>query len=166
VDEYKAFKPPSAPLADTRAAGMTLADRGTRLAAVILDGIIVGAVTFIAGLLVLWKVPREGQTGSGFGAICFLCAGGVLSFLAWNAVWVHIYGQTIGKRITRIRVVRANGSRAGLLRIFFLRYLPLTIVGILPLVGPIVGLLDALLIFRDSCQCLHDQIADTLVILA
>jgi uncharacterized RDD family membrane protein YckC len=51
-------------------------------------------------------------------------------------------------------------------RFVFLRWLPLFVVGLIPWVGYLSGLIDAVLIFRDSHQCLHDNIADTRVVTA
>ena len=39
------------------------------------------------------------------------------------------------------------------------------ILGQLPLVGGFIGLIDALLIFREEKNCLHDDLAGTRVIL-
>ena len=63
-----------------------------------------------------------------------------------------------------IRVVRVDGSRVTFARFVFLRWLPLAIVGCIPFVGGLVGLIDPLLIFRESSRCLHDEIADTRVV--
>jgi len=72
----------------------------------------------------------------------------------------------VGKRALGIRIVRSSGERASLGRIFALRYLPVTLLGAIPYLGPVFSLVDILLIFRDSRQCLHDQIADTIVVKA
>ena len=39
-------------------------------------------------------------------------------------------------------------------------------IALVPLVGWMYGLLDVLMIFRDSRKCLHDNIADTIVVKA
>ena len=39
-------------------------------------------------------------------------------------------------------------------------------ISIIPVIGSLVGLIDALLIFRDNRRCLHDNIADTMVVVA
>ena len=67
----------------------------------------------------------------------------LLAFVAlvvWNCVWLHRYGQTVGKRALGIRIVRGNGERASLGRIFGLRYLPMMILGAIPFLGPLVTL--------------------------
>ncbi len=70
-------------------------------------------------------------------------------------------GQSIGKRMLRLRVVRTDGSPASLARIVFLRN------GVIVLLGSLCGvvsLVDALMIFGEERRCLHDQLADTIVV--
>jgi uncharacterized RDD family membrane protein YckC len=76
------------------------------------------------------------------------------------------YGQTVGKWLCGIRVVRTNRSKVGLWRILALRELPFVVLAATPVfyILPVLTIVDALLIFRASRQCLHDQIADTIVI--
>ena len=45
-----------------------------------------------------------------------------------------------------------------------LRYLLNWFLMMLPFIGGIYGLVDALLIFRASRKCLHDNMADTIVV--
>jgi len=61
-----------------------------------------------------------------------------------------------------IRVVRTDGSPASLGRVIWLRNILNSVLGIVPL----YGLIDSLFIFAESRQCLHDKIADTIVIKA
>jgi len=49
-------------------------------------------------------------------------------------------------------------------RILGLRYGIGYLANLVPVVGALFGLIDCLLIFRQSRRCLHDQIADTIVI--
>jgi uncharacterized RDD family membrane protein YckC len=72
-------------------------------------------------------------------------------------------GQTVGKWLLGIRIVRTDSSPAGLARLLLLRWLPVCLAGLLPY-GAWVPLLDVLLIFRASRRCLHDQLAGTVVI--
>jgi len=71
-------------------------------------------------------------------------------------------GQSIAKKMLGIKVVRSNGSPASLGRVFWLRNFVNLLLGIIPL----YGLVDALLIFGEPRQCVHDKIADTIVIKA
>jgi uncharacterized RDD family membrane protein YckC len=65
-----------------------------------------------------------------------------------------------------IKIVRNDGSRAGLGRIFWLRMFVPGLVGAIPLVGGLFGLIDPLFIFGEEKRCLHDLIADTIVVTA
>jgi uncharacterized RDD family membrane protein YckC len=79
---------------------------------------------------------------------------------------VYQNGQTIGKRLLGIKVVRTDGSRASLSRIFFLRYLLNTLFMWVPLAGGLYALVDPLMIFGEARRCCHDYLADTIVIWA
>jgi uncharacterized RDD family membrane protein YckC len=83
-----------------------------------------------------------------------------------NCILLNMYGQTIGKRMLGIKVVRTDGDEVSLGRFIFLRFLPIALLGRIPFVGPIIGLVDCLLIFGDDRRCLHDVFADTIVVYA
>jgi len=127
-----------------------LARRDTRLVAHLVDGLIVITPAFL------------------FLALLFLFA--VILWLAIpviNCILLYQNGQTIGKRLLSIKIVRTDGSRAGLLRIIFLRFLPIVIlsnIGSKLWWHGSVFLFDNLLIFQKSRCCLHDLIAGTIVI--
>jgi len=156
------YAPPQAAVLDIADpnAGTVPADRATRLGAVILDGIIFMAmvnVPFVAGLI--------GLSIGGRMAI----AGPVVLMLIGLVVWcwmtvrsVKRNGQSIAKKLLSIKVVRSDGSPVSLARIFWLRNVVNGIASIIPL----YGIIDALFIFADARQCLHDKIADTIVIKA
>jgi len=61
-----------------------------------------------------------------------------------------------------IKVVRSDGSPASLGRLIWLRNVLNGVIAIIPA----YGLIDSLFIFSESRQCLHDKIADTIVIKA
>lgn len=170
----EASNPYAAPTAEVRdmvqeGEKQPLAGLGARLGASILDGLIFFLVVYLPmllltgmdNLLVGTEVNYMGIL-AGPGGI----AGGIglLALIAITIYLVHKNGQTIGKKMVGIKVVRTDGSRASLGRIFWLRNVPLWLVSIIPLVGGIISLVDTLLIFRSSRQCLHDQIAGTIVV--
>lgn len=155
---------------------LELADRGARLAAVIVDGLIFGvvAVGFALGTIGLSQsvrsTPGNSPTATAM-IIGSICAVAILALLVLNLVWLSRYGQTIAKRWLKIRIVRSDGSRCGLARIIFLRIFPLALVGaflnmMLPALGYLVRIIDALFIFRNDYRCIHDHIADTIVVKA
>jgi len=86
---------------------------------------------------------------------------GILVALNWN----HLgRGQTIGKGIMQLRILRKNGAPAERMHIILKRILPLQIIVQVPFLGNIFALADALCIFRAQHNTLHDDIADTKVI--
>jgi uncharacterized RDD family membrane protein YckC len=177
VNEYQDFRPPAAPLAEAPADPHELAGRGARLAAKIVDGLTVLAVLLVAGVMAAIGISLATALhgpgamrvlGLSLAAILagltgFLC---LVALIIWNCIWLQRYGQTVGKRVLHVRIVRSSGERASLGRIFGLRYLPMMLLGAIPKLGALITLIDYLLIFRDSRRCLHDQIADTKVVKA
>lgn len=86
-------------------------------------------------------------------------------FAAVNGVLLARRGQTVGKALLGLRIVRPDGSAATLVRLLVVRYGVGYAVAVVP-VAQVYNFLDALLIFRASRRCLHDQIADTIVVKA
>jgi uncharacterized RDD family membrane protein YckC len=78
-----------------------------------------------------------------------------LKFMARNS-------QSIAKKWLQIKVVRADGSRVSLGRLILLRNVVVWILSMIPL----FSIIDALFIFGEARQCLHDKIADTIVVKA
>ena len=160
------YAAPAAMVADENPGELALADRGTRLGAVFLDGLFFGfsmaPLILVMSLLGPETTNLDAKLGLGMGVALLVFAGVVIG----NCYYLHRNGQTLAKKLLGIRVVRRDGSRCGLARIFFARYLPVTVLGLIPFIGGIVSLVDALLIFRDDRRCLHDEIADTIVVRA
>lgn len=178
MDEYQDFRPPAAPVADMDGGRpLELAERSSRLWAKCVDWLTLVGLLLAVGMVAALTLPAlllAGRGGSA-GRALPLAAGavfvaglvlGLAGLGVWNCVWLHRYGQTVGKRALGIMIVRGNGERASLGRIFGLRYLPMMILGAIPFLGPLVTLTDILLIFRDNRLCLHDHIADTRVVKA
>lgn len=121
-----------------------LADVGTRLVAQIIDGFILGMITAL-----LTMVFREPGT-----------VGGFLVGLLYNGYfWTQKDGQTPGKRIMNIRIVRVSGEPldyAAVLVRYIGYYINTFVFGI--------GWLWAL--FNDKSQGWHDLLAGTYVVRA
>jgi uncharacterized RDD family membrane protein YckC len=81
----------------------------------------------------------------------------VINLVLWSR-----HGQSIGKRLLRTRIVRPDRSRATLGRIFWLRQFLPGVLGFC--VGCLWWVLDGAFIFGRERRCLHDLIADTVVI--
>jgi uncharacterized RDD family membrane protein YckC len=82
-------------------------------------------------------------------------------------------GQSIGKRVTNIRIVRIeDGSMPGIVHAWVLREFLITAIGIVAGFVPLLGVMlrpafhvtDWCLIFREDQRCLHDIIAKTKVV--
>jgi uncharacterized RDD family membrane protein YckC len=89
-----------------------------------------------------------------------------LATVTINLILLHRYGQTLGKRLLRIRIVRSDGNPASLGRIVGLRIIVATLPSMVPYLGSFYSITDACFIFREDRRCLHDLIADTLVVKA
>ena len=137
------------------------AGRGERLAAFVLD-----LVAFLVGGVVAGvggSVASLGERGEVAVVVGLLIVSGLL---AVNAVLLHRDGQTLGKKMLGIKIVRSDGDRAGLGRIVGLRILPVRLLGVIPYLGLLISLIDVLMIFGAERRCIHDMIADTIVIQA
>lgn len=89
---------------------------------------------------------------------------GLVVFLAVQAWPLVTRGQTLGKMLFKLRIVRSDGSKADAWRLLGLRYGLGLLMNVNTGVASIWALVDSLLIFRASRKCLHDSIADTRVI--
>lgn len=175
------YAPPKSIVADlpSDSDAFEKATRGSRLGATIVDGLILGLPFLPSYFIVIQDLAHQAgahharpniltlwiavsQTGPWFYAGLILD----LILVAIMTVFVHRNGQTIGKKWLGIKDVRSDGSRATLGRIFWLRYFVNTLLTVIPLVGSLYALVDALMIFGEAKRCCHDYIADTIVIRA
>ncbi len=157
------YLPPRANVTDVASETEELepASRGLRLGAALLDGVISSVFVYVpmfAGLAITGGV-RGDQMSPLVGLLVIV---GFVAWLALTAVYVARNGQTIAKKLLNIKVVRTDGSKASLGRIFWLRNFVNGLLGI----TIIYPLIDHLFIFSESRQCLHDKIADTIVVAA
>ena len=141
---------------------VVLADRGTRLGAAVLDGFIFAGMVYLPLMLALGVDSAAGHEGTG--ALVLVGFGlALMGLVAWTGLTVRYVlrnGQSIAKKITRIKVVRCDGSPVNLGRIFWMRNVA---NGILSFIPP-YGLIEILFIFSESRQCIHDKLADTIVV--
>jgi uncharacterized RDD family membrane protein YckC len=111
-----------------------------------------------------WLANPEDMLGLFTSTGAFLTMAGWVAVVVITIVLVHRNGQTIGKKLVGIKVARSDGSRASLGRIFWLRNVVNGIPQMIPFLGYVYMLVDHLFIFGDKRQCLHDKIADTIVV--
>lgn len=184
------YAPPSARVQDVApdVGSVELAERSQRLGAVIVD-VLVGFACYLPVLIfVVARWDRAQPPVQNFlhaGVAGFAISGCLaLIMLVVTIVWVARYGQTIGKRALGIRVARPDGSKASIGRIFWLRNVVNGVLNVVVsaalgailgalhapvmtlLSGYVYGLVDSLMIFGETRQCLHDRIANTIVVKA
>jgi uncharacterized RDD family membrane protein YckC len=163
------YAPPQAIVRDIAdpSALVVPADRGTRLGASILDGMVFAAMVYMPILFGMLLTPAANAasdpTRGASLVVPVLLA--FLGFIVWSWLtlrYVTRNSQSIGKKILNIKVVRSDGSPISLGRLFWLR----NIVNMLLSIIPLYTFIDALFIFGESRQCLHDKIADSIVVAA
>ncbi|WP_199493588.1 RDD family protein, partial [Marinitenerispora sediminis] len=91
-----------------------IADPGMRFAARLIDVLLAGFCTFVVGIsavLVSVVVAGGGEPDEAGPVFPVLLVGG-LALVAFLYEWVQVarWGQTIGKRVLGLRVVRADGG--------------------------------------------------------
>ncbi|PIT49957.1 hypothetical protein BHC51_01400 [Snodgrassella alvi] len=95
----------------------------------------------------------------------------LIIFTAWQINWMTKYGQSIGKRMLNLRVIRTNGDNPGFVRNVILReivyQLIVVIIGSLTLgIGYFVFMFFPAMVFITKWQrrTLPDFLADTIVV--
>lgn len=158
--------------------GQELADVWTRLVARLIDGLIVGgvvAVVVIPVMIVVFalsigslKDDAEGNTSGGLVVLVFLISEFAAFLLALAAQYVYDVemckrtGQTVGKRIMKLRVTPLDTHQPLDRGVLARRWLVLSPGGLVPglsLLNPIWCLWD-----QPYRQCLHDKFAKTVVV--
>ena len=144
-------------------AGLEPADRGRRLLAYLID-MGINLVVFLPAVVGLLRYkPERGIGALGGSLIMFSVVCGLALTVYWF-VLMYRNGQSIGKRVMGMRIVRTDGSRASLRRMIGLRYFVPGLVSAVPYVGGIFGLATVLWIFGEERRCLHDLFCDTMVV--
>jgi uncharacterized RDD family membrane protein YckC len=137
-----------------------LASRSSRLAALVIDYVCLIAVSIpgLAGFLVM---ESTGTTSANmdFVSLAFVLGLGALG--ATQAFYIVRDGQTIGKKLMKIRIVNDMDSQVPTWpRLLLMRYgLNMALRQI-----PFYYFVDAFFIFGEQQRCLHDFIAGTKVI--
>ncbi len=162
------YAPPVAEVQDVRAKGegegegtRVLASRWQRLGAALLD-----VVAVVVLLLVLDAVTPFSAflLSSGWVTTVIDVVLGFVLFMLLNGYLLVTAGQTLGKRVLGLRIVRPDGSRVTPARLIGLRYGVFSALHLLPAVGGIANLVNVAFIFRSSRRCLHDDLAGTVVV--
>ena len=179
VGDFAEFSSPGVPPpmlpGNLPAADTTLAHPGMRLLAALIDGFIEmlcwlptsqAIMRSFSGLVSSGQVnPQELVEvfmNSLTRSIPYL-----LSLVLLQATLLSLRGQTVGKLVTQLRIVRAkDGAPVGFLHAFLLRGFLARCLRHVPLIGVLFWFVDNCFIFREDHRCLHDLIAGTKVVKA
>ena len=85
-------------------------------------------------------------------------------FLLLNGYLLATRGQTLGKAVVGTQIVSHDNRLVPLTRLFLLRYFVIWVICSLPVIGWPLIFADALAIFRENHQCLHDDLCQTKVV--
>ena len=150
--------------------GPSLAGRGARFGAYLVDAV-VSTIVFLVIIGFGWWITFDdlAQFGTQPSATDVLRVASlyVVVFMAINGYLLITRGQTVGKLMLGIRIVNsASGGNVSAAKVLGLRYIVFFGLQTIPVFGmrELVGLLDALFIFRDDRRCLHDLLAGTKVV--
>lgn len=144
-----------------------LATRTERFCGAFIDGLtqFLIIVPLVFGLAIATGFPSDDTL---FASILSEVIGviiGASSFLVVNGYLLASQGRTIGKLVMKTRIVdRDTDQIVPLWPLIGKRYVLFWAMSILPVIGNWVSIIDALMIFRGSRACLHDDLANTKVI--
>ncbi len=138
-----------------------LAEPINRLFAVLIDLLCLTCALF-PGLLMI--IAFDEDSNSIIVGIILLAIG-ALSISIYQIVLLSREGQTIGKRIMKIRIVHnKTGENPGFAHAVVLRSFVPGLIGNIPYLGTVFGIVDILFIFGQDRRCIHDHMADTKVV--
>ena len=161
-----AYSPPGSDLDAGRAAGgqgFELAERGTRLWAITVDGLLVSipmlptlALGIYLGLRTQVQAMQAGVADNSPGGTQMF--GGDEMLLVLGAIAVLGGLGALGIAIYQWVLISRTGQS-----VFLRNWVP-KLIGSVPYLGMLFSLIDSLFIFRDDRRCIHDHIAGTRVV--
>lgn len=102
--------------------------------------------------------------GAGEDVVPLLAVGGLVPYFGIQAWLVATSGQSLAKKLLKMKIVTMDGRPPGFVRGVLLRSWLLAAMSFIPIAGSGIGLVDAVLIFRSDRRTLHDHLAGTTVI--
>ncbi|WP_317929656.1 RDD family protein [Halioxenophilus sp. WMMB6] len=157
------YATPQATLANEEVVSTERASRWARLAASLVDTILLFPVMIACYFAI---VAYADEIIGGLNRLWFEVAYVVLSIVYFFIVngWLLVKrGQTLGKKLLGIRAIKLNGDAMDMPTIAK-RYAWYWLVPQVPYIGGVVAVIGTLMIFGREKRCLHDHIADTKVV--
>ena len=141
-----------------------LANRGSRLVAKLIDGLISNLILMPLMFLTGYFQRAIEQNVSIFEVAIYSIAGFLL-YYAIHGYLLATQGQTVGKMLMAVRIVDYDsGQLIPIGRMIGLRDLPVMLASMIPYIGGVIAIVDALFIFTKEQRCVHDLIAKTKVV--
>jgi uncharacterized RDD family membrane protein YckC len=168
-NELNPYAPPASdvnPDARLPSGDQFLAERSTRLGAALIDGGLIAVPVLLALVIggLLSDQDTRNRNGSAFLVGALVAGAWWLGFSIFQCVRISTTGQSLGKKWTGIKIVRSDGSPVTFGSGVGMRnWLP-SVIAAVPYLGSMFWLVDVAMIFREDRRCLHDQMADTKVI--
>ena len=143
-----------------------LASRWQRLGGYLLDLLMVGLILYLVMRLTGTVEQLSRPAGLSIGQRLIWTAAGLVLYVALNGYLLAKEGQTLGKQLVGTRIVDLAGEVPSFGKLIFLRYTLFFLLPLIPILGPMIGLLDGLWIFGREKRCVHDVLAGTRVVTA
>src|SRR6478735_7855099 len=151
-----------------------LAEWGPRVMASLIDGLIICLIAALIFVPLTAAFPFLTDSTGGIIALVLAWLGGIFVFCIALALYAPILlvrwdGQTVGKKLLRIRVIQTSGEKFDFFQAFFregivkgllILLIAIFTIFILPLVNYLWPLWD------DENRCLHDYLCKTRVVVA
>lgn len=144
-----------------------VADVGSRFVGALIDGLC-AFVAIIPSLIVLGVVAAVSPNNEPADEAAVLFYGvmflGLIILAVIQMYYITIDGQSLGKKVAKTRIILLNGKLPGFGAGVVLRAWVPQIIGAIPCVGHLFGLIDLIMIFPDQHRTLRDMIAGTIVV--
>jgi uncharacterized RDD family membrane protein YckC len=159
------YAPPRAKVHDVAVprAAVVLAERSSRLGAAIVDALIFAVMVYVPMGIGIAMGRAGADSDNAAGPVLLLIGLTLMGFIVW--VWLTLRqmkatGQSLAKKRFNIKVVLSDGSPVSLSTLIWKRNVLTWLLSFLPL----YSIIEVLFIFGEKRQCLHDRIADTIVV--
>jgi len=137
----------------------------TRVVAHLIDWAAVLLASWLASPMLLdYSGVAEAFVGVPIVTMAVLAMSGIVPVGMIQLALVHENGQSIGKRLMKLRVVMLNGEPVDVWRVLFLRNAAPFVLGLVPFIGIVFRIANVAALFNSDNRALHDRIAGTKVI--
>ena len=89
-----------------------------------------------------------------------------LGIIGVNLFILDSSGQTIGKRLMKLKIIDHQGEKPAFTRLLFIRHIPFLLLALIPYLGPVVLLIVVASTLSKDQASLADRLAGTRVVCA